>query len=186
METLTDQNVVTLAKPFTVAEHGTVQNNPYIRKSAIRKRLSQVDLLWSLGVPEYIGTEGDVVIYRGALTVGGVTRWGIGTGIIQHLDANKQSVDGFALAKNVAKAHKTAVTDILARAAMEFGVGNYLRDKPWGTASFNDWIAKVTAENPLVSRRNPNSKAGPMPDRFNTCSTAAHRDSASPGWMFPD
>ena len=134
---LNDQNVQTLAKPFTPAEHGTVNKNPYLRKSAIRARLSKVDLLWELGAPEYVCTEGDVVVYRGSLTVGGVTRWEIGTGIISRLDANKQPVDGFTLAKNIAKAHKSAVTDILARAATEFGVGNYLRDKPWDAVSMN-------------------------------------------------
>lgn len=159
---LNDQNILTLAKPFLPAEHGIKNNNPYLRKSAIRARLSKVDLLWSLGAPEYIGTEGDVVLYRGALTVGGVTRWGVGTGLIQRTE-NKQPVEGFALAKNIANAHKSAVSDILARAATEFGVGNYLRDKAWGSTPFNDWIAKVNGDKPQPAQTESPAPYGQPP-----------------------
>jgi Rad52/22 family double-strand break repair protein len=148
---LNEANLATLAKPFTPAEHGTVQNNPYIRKSAIRNRLSKVDLLWELGAPEYVCTDGDVVMYRGSLTIGGVTRWGLGSGIITRKDSKGNPVEGFTLAKNIAKAHKSAATDVLARAATEFGVGNYLRDKPWEAVqmNFTDWLVKMTGEKPV-------------------------------------
>lgn len=155
---LSEQNVVTLAKPFDLAEHGFKNGNPYIRKSAIRRRLSKVDLLWTISAPEFVALAGDdVVIYRGSITVHGVTRWGLGSGIIQRTDADKKALEGYGLAKNIAKAHKEAATDILARAAVEFGVGNYLKDKPADIkqAGFKDWLDKLSGSTPAPVTQSP-------------------------------
>jgi hypothetical protein len=154
---LTEQNMLTLAKPFELAEHGFKSGNVYLRKSAIRRRLSKVDLMWTISAPEFVITHDDVVIYRGSITVGGVTRSGLGSGIIQRFDSNKKELEGYNLARNVAKAHKEAVTDILARAAVEFGVGNYLRDKPAHIKEidFADWLAKLSGTKPAPVTQQP-------------------------------
>lgn len=163
---LTEQNMLTLAKPFELAEHGFKSGNVYLRKSAIRRRLSKVDMMWAFGPPEFVITHDDVVIYRGSITIGGVTRSGLGSGIIQRLDANKQPVEGYNLARNIAKAHKEAVTDILARAAVEFGIGNYLRDKPASVkeAGFADWLAKLSGSPAPVTGQPPAGSPPPPPE----------------------
>jgi len=127
-----------LAKPFEAHEHGFKNGNCYIRKSAIRRRLSQVDPQWKLTEPEFICVDGDVVIMRGGLTVCGITRYQIGSGIIQRKSEGKTNkegqyeegkpLEGYSLASMVAKAYKTAATDILSRAAVEFNVAGYLKD----------------------------------------------------------
>jgi hypothetical protein len=167
---LTEQNMLTLAKPFELAEHGFKSGNVYLRKSAIRRRLSKVDLMWTISAPEFVITHDDVVIYRGAITVGGVTRSGLGSGIIQRLDSNKKELEGYNLARNVAKAHKEAVTDILARAAVEFGVGNYLRDKPAHIKEidFADWLAKLSGTKPAPVTQQPAGSPPPAPTPAST------------------
>lgn len=157
---LSEQNVKSLAAPFTFEEHGFKNGQVYIRKSAIRRRLSKVDLLWSMSAPEYVGTFGDdqdVIMYRGSITVHGVTRWGLGNGIVQR-GADDKKAEGFTLAKNVAHAHKQAATDIVARAALEFGIGNYLKDKPSNIKQdgFKEWLAKLTPPPaPLTTQQPP-------------------------------
>lgn len=147
---LTEQNLLTLAKPFALHEHGFVQGNPYLLKSAIRERLSKVDLLWTASEPEFVTMAGeDVVVYRGSITIGGVTRWGLGSGIIQRTDKKGNPVEGFSLAKNIAKAHKQAASDVLPRAAIEFNVGAYLKDKKprdLPQERFAQWLAQFSGD----------------------------------------
>ncbi len=145
-----------LAKPFLFAEHAFIRNGNsasgvvYILKSAIRNRLSQVDPAWRLSEPEFVCVDGDVVIMRGSLTVCGVTRFQIGTAIIQRADKDGVKLEGYSLAKAVAKAYKTAATDILPRAAVEYNVGTYLKDipqskKPTTETALKEYLDKLTA-----------------------------------------
>lgn len=154
----TDQQEL-LSKPFEAHEHGFKNGNCYIRKSAIRRRLSLVDPHWKLTEPEFICVDGDVVIMRGGLTVCGITRYQIGSGIIQRKSEGKTNkegkyeegkpLEGYALASQVAKAYKSAATDILARAAVEFNIGAYLKDaakedRPSNQASLTALLAKLS------------------------------------------
>lgn len=127
---LTQQNLITLESPFELAEHAFKGTAVYLKKQAIKRRLSLVDMLWRLGPAEFVFTGDDIVTYRAELTIAGVSRWGLGGSIIQRKDAEGRDLEGYNLARNVLKAHKEAVTDILPRAALNFGVGAYLRDMP--------------------------------------------------------
>ena len=126
-QTLSPEDQALLEKPFRVDEHGFLQGKPYIKKSAIRRRLSAVDPGWSQAEPAFVTRDGDVVFYSLSLTVRGVTRSNLGSGIVQTSKTNKDTGEiteytGFELARNVAKAHKQAASDGLPRAAETFNV----------------------------------------------------------------
>ena len=136
-QTLSPEDQALLEKPFRVDEHGFLQGKPYIKKSAIRRRLSAVDPGWSQAEPAFVTRDGDVVFYSLSLTVRGVTRSNLGSGIVQTSKTNKDTGEiteytGFELARNVAKAHKQAASDGLPRAAETFNVGAYLKEIPPG------------------------------------------------------
>lgn len=129
-----------LEQPFPLSAHGFVNGNVYLLKDAIRTRLTGVDPAWTQTPPQFLSEMGDVVTYAGGLAVCGVVRWGIGTGIIQQLEPRRGKNPGemvdpspFEISRMVAKAHKTAASDLLPRCAVEFGVGAYLRRMPRGT-----------------------------------------------------
>jgi hypothetical protein len=128
-----------LEMPFPLSAHGIVPgvNEPYIRKDAIKLRLSAVDPAWTLGRPSFEHESANVVLYVGSLTVRGVTRWGMGAGIIQQLEQRVDKQTGalldpkpFEIDRMISNAHKKAEVDVLPRAAIEFGVGAYLKRKP--------------------------------------------------------
>jgi hypothetical protein len=149
-----------LEMPFPLSAHGFVNGNVYLLKDAIRTRLTGVDPEWTQTPPQLISESGDVVTYAGGLAVAGVLRWGLGTGIIQQLEPRRGKNAGemvdpspFEIARTVAKAHKTAASDLLPRCALEFGIGAYLKRMPKGTktpealASWLDGIAPHWAYN---------------------------------------
>lgn len=144
---LSDRRLAELKEPFTFAEHGFYLHKPYILKSAIRSRLHLVDPEWSLTEPEVVTVHEDVVVMRGALVISGVKRFGVGTGNILRADSDGVAFTGSKLAAQVAKAYKQAASDILPRAALEFGLGNYLKNKPKEIAegNFRPWLAALTA-----------------------------------------
>jgi hypothetical protein len=130
---MTPEQIALLTKPFKPSEHGFLNGSPYVLKSAIRRRLAEVDPTWSLGQPLHLTTENDVVVMSGSLMVCGITRHEIGTGIITRTKKDKSTgeyidLPAYEIARNVAKAFKTAASDILPRAAVQFGVGQYLKD----------------------------------------------------------
>lgn len=144
---LTEQQIVLLEKAFDLDEHDFTDGKVYIRKSAIRRRLFRVDPAWSLGAPEFVMMAGeDVAVMRGALTICGVTRHGLGTGRIDR-KAGGKDLEGVSLNNQIIKAFKAAASDILTRAALEFNVGAYLKDKPRDVkeANFAAWLAKLPA-----------------------------------------
>lgn len=153
---LTADQIKLLEKPFEKDEHGVVSNNPYILKSAIRRRLWQVDPNYQLGAPEFVSHDHDVIVLRGPLTVGDVTHYGMGTGIVittktveKVEDGKKVSVavelSGYEIARNMAKAYKQAASDILPRAAVQFNCGAYLAEKPKGM-SLDTLLEKLTGK----------------------------------------
>lgn len=132
---LTESQIKLLELPFRLDEHSFVQGNIYIKKSAIKKRLDQVDPGWAITPPDFLMESGDVVILKGGITVAGITRYSVGTGIIVKTkkdDATGEIHDlpAFEIARQTAKAYKTAMSDIVARAAMMFSIGDYLKDLP--------------------------------------------------------
>lgn len=139
-----------LAAPFELHEHKFREGNVYISKAAIRRRLFEVDPFWTLSKPEVVSTEGDIVVLSGSLTVCGITRHAVGTGIIQRKSAGgKNELQDYALALMVAKAYKEAQSNILSRAAIQFNCGAYLidldkDDKPHNAEEVKRMLRKLT------------------------------------------
>lgn len=149
---LSAEQIHLLEKPFTFEEHA-MDPNIYIRKSAIRRRLAEVDAAWEMTPPQLMNANENVVLMSGGLTVAGVTRYAVGTGIITRTKINKQSGDVIALpdyevARNLAHAYKTAASDLLPRCALLFGVGDYLRDIPKNVKgndrAFAEWLRSIS------------------------------------------
>ena len=136
-------------KPFTFEEHGIIRkkdgktiDNIFILKDAIRRRLTQIDRHWTTSTPQLMGIQGDVVAMTGALTFLGAQRTAIGTGKIQSILYDKP-VEGFALAREVSKAIKSAGSDLLPRLATEWNIGSYLRQIPktiTEDSAFKTWL----------------------------------------------
>ncbi len=132
---LTNEQIKLLEKPFEAHEHGFVQQNPYILKSAIMGRLSEVDPGWHTTTPVLIGVQDDVVLMEGGLTISDVTRHAIGTGIITRHIKDKNNIGEiielsiFEQQRQVSKAMKTAQSDLIPRCAALFGIGAYLRER---------------------------------------------------------
>lgn len=155
---LSADQIKLLEKPFEKDEHGVVQSNPYILKSAIRRRLWQVDPNYQLGAAEFVSHDLDVIVLRGPLTVGDVTHYGMGTGIVittktvEKIEDGKKvslvvDLSGYEIARNMAKAYKQAASDILPRAAIQFNCGAYLSEKPKGM-SLDALLDKLAGKKP--------------------------------------
>ncbi len=149
---LTEQQIHDLAEPFYPSEHGWV-NAPYLLKSAIMQRLNQIDPAWSISQPTVMYQSDEIVVLSANLTVCGITRAGVGTGIILRTKTDKTTkevlpIEGFELLKSISKAWKAATSDLLPRAATNFGVGAYLRNVPKNLTQpmFNDWVKKIRAD----------------------------------------
>lgn len=157
---LTDAQIEALAAPFKPSEHGWVNGSPYLLKSAIMSRLSQVDPAWSISQPTVVHQSEDIIVLSANLTIGGVTRSGLGTGIIIRSKTDRKTnttteVTGYELAKNISKAWKSATSDLLPRAANNFAVGAYLRDAPKKTPQeFNAHIEDLLHERATIWTRN--------------------------------
>jgi len=143
---LTEKQIKDLQEPFKLNEHGFYLKAPYILKSAIRERLNRVSPDWQLLPPELVTIEGDVVVMRGGIQIGDVKRYAIGTGVILRADKDGLMFDGAKLAGMVAKAMKQAASDILPRSAIDFGMGQYLKNKPKkvNEENFAPWLASLT------------------------------------------
>jgi hypothetical protein len=142
-------------KPFTFEEHGIIKkkdgniDSVYLLKDAVRRRMSQIDPHWTTGVPQLMGIQGDVVAMTGAMTFLGGQRAAIGTGkITSSKRDDKQNtrveIEGYELAREVSKAMKSAVSDLLPRLATEWNIGAYLRQMPRAIkteAEFKGWLA---------------------------------------------
>lgn len=115
--------IALLEMPFTASEHAWVSGKGvYIRKSAIRRRLDLVDPNWTISEPQLLTLTQHVAVLSAFLTIAGVSRGGLGTGVIGAMDSD------FKQAAEVSKAFKAAASDCLPRAAMQFGVGTYLQE----------------------------------------------------------
>lgn len=142
-----------LETPFLSEEHGFLQGNPYILKDAIRQRLSKADPHWTNTKPSLEAITNDVVLMTGGLTLFGDTRYGMGTGVIISTKKDPKTgevhpVEPYQLARETAKAMKTAQSDLLPRCALEFGVGAYLKNKPKDVtqANFEGWLKSIGAK----------------------------------------
>lgn len=147
---LTNEQMTQLERPFTLAEHDYNDGDqPYVRKTALRRRLRQVDPFYNMGAPELLSADDRLVIMRGSLTVGGVTVYGVGIGKITSQKSDGTPITGSKLTNDIAKAWKQAASDILPRAAIELNCGAYLKDKPRDIKKgdvFERWLANLTGQ----------------------------------------
>lgn len=142
-----------LEQPFLLEEHGFNQNNPYILKDAIRHRLSKVDPHWTNTPAQLVTITNDCVMMTGGLTLFGDTRFDVGTGLIISTKKDSKTgevfpVEPFQLARETSKAIKSATSDLLPRCAGQWGVGNYLKNKPKDVTqgNFADWLKLISAK----------------------------------------
>lgn len=125
-----------IEKPFEFEEHGFLEKGGYyILKSAIRQRLNEINPKWRNTPPEILLIEEDLVTMRGGLILFNETRYAVGTGIIERTRYDREAkkevpLGSYQISRNKAKAMKTAARDLLPRAALEHGIGDYIRDMP--------------------------------------------------------
>lgn len=146
-------------KPFAFDEHGMIMkkdgttiDSVYLLKDAIRRRMTQIDPHWTTSAPQLMGIQGDVVAMTGSLTFLGAMRSAIGTGKItssKTFDGKRTEIEGYELAREISKAMKSAVSDLLPRLATEWNIGGYLRHFPLKTikteAGFKSWLGQQMA-----------------------------------------
>lgn len=148
MDDLTPEQEALLRRPFAAHEHGFVNGRPYLRKDAIRRRLSQVDPSWQTLAPTLLSQVDDTIVLTGALVVGGALRYDIGTGIVIRHGSNKAELPPYEIARNTARAFKTAASDLIPRCAVQFGVGEYLKNVPRNVVderSLAEWLRSLNA-----------------------------------------
>ena len=143
-----DTSMYDLAEmPFEIREHAFIKEQVYIQKWAIRQRLTKMDPRWYQTRPIVtMMDEHDLVTATISIVVNGVERFGTGIGIIQRKDSKGNDYSGFALARSIAKAIKSAVSDALPRAALEFNIGWYLRLLSAKTIRNEESLKKFIAE----------------------------------------
>lgn len=131
-----EKTLALLDKPFTIEEHGYVERvGFYILKSAIHRRLRDIDPRYKTTPPEMMLIDDDIVVMRGGLMLFGETRYALGTGKIDRVKWDKQKnqevpLSASEIVRNRLKALKQAASDLLPRGAQQFGIGDYMRDVP--------------------------------------------------------
>jgi hypothetical protein len=194
---ITEQQQRILEMPFSVDEHDFVNGNVFLKKSAIRRRLSMVDPGWESTPRQLVTASDDLVVYQGGLTVCGVTRYAIGTGIIIRTktvgqDKKKVPLEDFELARSIAKAHKAADSDIMARAAIPFGIGAYLKSMPKGisnTDSLAKWLAVLNKPASATAAVPPTLSPQPAsnpPTAIPSATAPSGSPAKSNWWELPD
>jgi hypothetical protein len=151
-----EKTLALLDKPFTLAEHGYVVGvGFYILKSAIFRRLREIDPHFKTTPPELVMIDDYIVVMKGGLTLLGDTRHPLGTGRIDHTKKDPQNakqeipLTAAEILRNRLKAIKSAASDLLPRGAVLFGVGDYMRDVPREARTkeeFPNWLKHLHAE----------------------------------------
>jgi hypothetical protein len=141
---LTPEDVKKLTAPFALEDH---EFNPrgyvYISEEAISARLDEVDPSWEFVVTNMVRDLTSATV-TGRLTVGGVTREGVGTQGIEYVKGNDQAAKTDAVGSPIeaGEVRKGAATDAFKRAARLFGIGRYLLGAP-KQSDFKTWLAKL-------------------------------------------
>jgi len=134
-----------LCRPFALAEHEfNYDGFAYVSEAPICARMEEIDPAWRMTEPQFEISDDPEherrrVICKLAVTILGVTRWGVG----EHPLYTKTKSG--ALISN--EAHKASATDALRRAARLFGIGRYLLSAPKGQKQFEVWYRREHASN---------------------------------------
>jgi hypothetical protein len=146
---LTQDQVKRLTAPFAYTDH---EFNPrgyvYITEEAISARLDEVDPSWEFVVTDMVRDLTSATV-TGRLTVGGVTREGVGTQGIEYVKGNDQAAKTDAVGSPIeaGEVRKGAATDAFKRAARLFGIGRYLLGAP-KQSDFKTWLARIGNQQP--------------------------------------
>lgn len=191
-----DMSMYDLAEmPFEIREHAFIKEQVYIQKWAIRQRLTKIDPNWYQTRPIVtMMDEHDLVTATISIVVNGVERFGTGVGIITRKDSKGNDYSGFALARSIAKAIKSAVSDALPRAALEFNIGWYLRLLSAKAINNEESLKKFIAEEIPKALGQLRSSGGPPPSRQNASpqppsrqlDTATGEVQRQPEWYLPN
>lgn len=149
--------------PFEAPEHAFVNGRPYIRKDAIRRRLSRIDPYWQITEPVVVKDDGKTVVLAGSLIVLGVQRFDIGTGSIATVDAKNNPLSPLEITRNTIRGFKTAASDILPRCAVQFGLGSYLKGVSRNVVderTLADWLRTLKPVQPPPQQQ-PEQPTGP-------------------------
>lgn len=154
---LTKQDLELLSKPFPAKVHKFLGGLPYLHEEPVGMRLDMVDPSWSWEIIKIErranagegGKDVGTVVAHGRLTVGGVSRDGIGMATIQQTNpiekekwengTKKKTGEWYTNEAN--EAEKSAATDAFKRAFRMFGGGRYLLTIP------KDEKGKLTVQN---------------------------------------
>lgn len=128
-EQFNNDDLALMEMPFEPDEHAFYNGRPFIKKGAYRKRLTQIDRQWEIRNPTRIEGEEGVIVFAGELVLKGVVRSGVGVGKALIYDGDKKKPFNTLLSE-YSKAFKSAVSDLIPRCAMEFGIGTYLKTVP--------------------------------------------------------
>lgn len=131
--TLTIEDLKVLKAPFKANEHEFLRGFAYITEFAISERIEQIDPAWqfeitALDTRPIAGTKNQVrVTCTAALTINGVTRYGVGQDVARETKAySNKSTGELQQTEEANEPEKSAATDALKRAARLFGIGRYL------------------------------------------------------------
>lgn len=129
---LTERDYKILTAGFLPEEIGTVGGHPYIKRSAIHRRLRLIDPAWSNHVETYIQVDGDTVTAWGSITLKGVTRYNCATKKVNCWASKENGGARFSdadVARELANAKMKAVSALIFRCAEAFEIGLYLKEK---------------------------------------------------------
>lgn len=177
-EGLTARDYQILEAAFLPAEIGSKDGKPYIKRSAIMRRLRLVDPGYIPDIDTIVQVVGDTVTVWGTLTLKGVTHRAsssvaVGAWRIEDPKATIKTyvrVGDYEYARALANAQKIAATLLLFRCAETFGVGLYMKEKTTTPSLASVLNAKPTAPNipppPPESPPMPSNvtKLGPQPE----------------------
>lgn len=133
MATLTKEDLTILKAPFKATEHEFLRGFVYITEFAIVTRIEDVDPAWQFEItaldsrPTTGGKDQVQITCTAALTINGVTRYGVGQAKAYETKPYTDKGTGETkLTEEANEAEKSAATDALKRAARLFGIGRYL------------------------------------------------------------
>lgn len=154
---LTHEDLALLSKPFPAKVHKFLGGLPYLHEEPVGMRLDMVDPSWSWEIVKIErranagegGKDVGTVVAHGRLTVGGVSRDGIGMATIQQTNPiekekwenGTKKKTGEFYTNEANEAEKSAATDAFKRAFRMFGGGRYLLTIP------KDEKGKLTVQN---------------------------------------
>lgn len=131
-EGLTERDYKILTAGFLPEEMGKLGGYPYVKRSAIHRRLRLVDRNWSNNVETFVQVIGDTVTVWGSLTLKGVTRRNaVSKNLIAYASKENggERIGEAEYARELANTIKKATSLLIFRCAEAFEIGLYMKEK---------------------------------------------------------